>query len=275
MRTSAESDRFMAGSEIDIEPCNKSVDEIVTTNIKLEWRGESEIFLGACVEIEGKNCGRVGNDSLNLDGVDERFGESGSLERRIIEAINVVPDFYTLVCVHSRKCSPCENLPPQEKQLTSNLLILIFSILNTSHEDSSLIWENQTIWRKVLVSSVENGIQHGFIEQEVTHPFRDDDVNFWEWKYNLLHLSLKQCNLVGHAVDFDNLTGLFDDGGHINTDNVFGAGLDGEPFILSVSGNLRCWKGKYTHAENGGTASYIKNNLVLEKMLVLHNSIHV
>lgn len=53
---------------------------------------------------------------------------------------------------------------------------------------------------------------------------------------NLLHLALKESNLVGQAVDVNDLTGLLDDGGHVNTNDVLGAGTSSEPVqILSVA----------------------------------------
>lgn len=97
MRTSTESDRFVAGSEIDIEPSNKSVNKVITTDIEFERGGESKICLGACVEVEGKDGGGVSDDSLDIDGVDERLGKSGGFERRVVESVNVVPDYYELV----------------------------------------------------------------------------------------------------------------------------------------------------------------------------------
>lgn len=115
------------------------------------------------------------------------------------------------------------------REHTANLLILVVTIFDTSNEDGSLVGEDETAGSQVTVTGVEDSVQHGLVEEEITHPLRDDDVNLGEGKLDLLHLALDQGDLVGEAVDLDNLTSLEDDGGHVNTDNVLGAGLSGKP----------------------------------------------
>ena len=112
---------------------------------------------------------------------------------------------------------------------TANLLILVVAILDTSNEDGSLVGEDETAGSEVTVTGVEDGVQHGLVEKEVAHPLGDDDINLGEGKLDLLHLALDQGDLVREAVDLDDLAGLEDDGGHVNTDNVLGAGLGGKP----------------------------------------------
>lgn len=41
-----------------------------------------------------------------------------------------------------------------------------------------------------LVSGVDDGVEHGLVEQTVTHPLRDDDVHTVHWQLHLLHLTL-------------------------------------------------------------------------------------
>jgi hypothetical protein len=55
-------------------------------------------------------------------------------------------------------------------QLTSNLLLLVLAVLDTSHEDGSLVGEDEAVLDEVLVAGVQNRVQHGLVEQEVTHP---------------------------------------------------------------------------------------------------------
>lgn len=146
-----------------------------------------------------------------------------------------------------------------EAKHTSNLVVLVLAVLDSSHENGGLVREDQTlaVLAKVLVTGPEHGVQHALVQEEVSHPLGNDDVDLWERQLNFLHLALEQGNLVGHAVGLDDLAGLVDDGGHVHTDNVLGAGLDSE------------------HAEDGGSAANIEHDLVLEKVTVVVDGVAV
>ena len=92
MWAGGETDGLVAGGEIDVEPGDECVDEIVAADIEGEGEGEGEVGGGAGVEIEGDDCVWVGYDSLDLDGVNEGFGEGGDFEGGVVEAVDVVPD---------------------------------------------------------------------------------------------------------------------------------------------------------------------------------------
>lgn len=130
------------------------------------------------------------------------------------------------------------SLLKRSDRLTANLLLLVIAILDTGDVDGGLVGEDQTILDQVLVPGVQDGVQHGFVEQEVAHPLRNDDVNFVKRKNNLLHLALEQGNLVRQTVHGDDLLGLADDGRHVNTNNVLCAGLSGEP-VYAISASAR------------------------------------
>jgi hypothetical protein len=116
-----------------------------------------------------------------------------------------------------------------EFQLTSNLVILVVAILDTGNVHGGLVGEDQTTGVEVGVTSVENGVKHGLVEKEVTHPLRDNDINLGERKVDFLHLALEKSDLVGQAVNVNNLTGLLDNRGHIDTNDVLCAGTGSEP----------------------------------------------
>jgi hypothetical protein len=94
MGTGAESNWLVASSEVNVEPCDESVDEVVATAIEDKGRGECEVGGCAGVEIEGEDCGWVGDNSLDFDGIDERFGEGSVLEWGVIESVDIVPDLF-------------------------------------------------------------------------------------------------------------------------------------------------------------------------------------
>ena len=124
--------------------------------------------------------------------------------------------------------------------LTANFVILVLAVLDTGHVHGSLVGENLASLDEVAVTSVEDGVQHALVEKEVTHPLRNDNVDLGERQLNLLHLSLEKCNLVGQAVDSDDLAGLLNDGRHIDTDYVLGTGLRSEPEKLVRLRTRRC-----------------------------------
>jgi hypothetical protein len=142
---------------------------------------------------------------------------------------------------------------------TANLVFLVVAVLDTSHENGGLVREDKTlaVLAEVAVTRPQNGVHHALVEKEVAHPLGDDDVNLGERQLDLLHLALQEGDLVGQAVDLDDLPGLDDDGGHVDADNVLCAGLGGE------------------HAENGGTAADVEDDLVLEEVGVVVNGIAV
>lgn len=247
---SGEADWLVAGSEVDVEPGDDGVDEVVAAGVEEKWGGEGKVGESAFVEVEGEDGGWVGDNSLDFDGVDEWLGESRLLEWGVVEAIDVVPEV--------------------------DLLVLVVSVLDSGNEDGGLVWEDQAAWNKVLVTGPQDGVQHGLVEEEVAHPLGDDDVDLWEWEDNILHLALEKGDLVGKTVDLDDLLGLDDDGGHVDTDNVLCASLCGEPMQLLVLVPCACrLLGCALHRENTSSAADIENDLVLEEVLVLDNGVHV
>lgn len=287
MRACREANRLVACGEVDVEPRDEGVDEVGTLAAELVGHLEGEV--GGCdgIEIESDKRAGVSDKGLHLDGVDERLRKSGLLHGRIVEAVNVVPDclrMSALALVSFRR----------EKQLTSNLVILVIAILNTSKVHRRLIWEDLSVRRQVSIARIQDGVQHALIQQEVTHPLGNDDINLVKRQFDLLHLALEQGDLVSHAVHGDDLLGLLDDRGHVDADDVLGASAASEP-ILTVSDTSssnviqrivcscrafprlirRPPSRQYIHAENTSSTSNIENNLILEDVTVLVDRIAI
>jgi hypothetical protein len=68
------------------------VDVVGAAHGEGEGELEGEVCDGAGVEVDGDDRGGVGDDGLELDGVDEGLGEGGVLQRAVVEAPDVVPD---------------------------------------------------------------------------------------------------------------------------------------------------------------------------------------
>lgn len=92
VRTSRELDGLVAGREFNVEPGNQGVHVVGAADGERVWEVESEIGDFAGVQIEGdESCG-VGDDGLEVNSVDKRLGEGGTLERGVVEAPDVIPD---------------------------------------------------------------------------------------------------------------------------------------------------------------------------------------
>lgn len=92
VRAGAELDGLVAGRELNVEPGDQGVHVVGAADGERVGEVEGEIGDLAGVEIEGdERCG-VSDDGLEVDSVDQRLGEGGALERRVVEAPDVVPD---------------------------------------------------------------------------------------------------------------------------------------------------------------------------------------
>jgi hypothetical protein len=89
---SGELDGLVAAGKLDIEPGDQGVDEVVAADLDLVRKLECKICYCALVEIEGDDGGRVGDDGLDVNGVDKGLCQGSVLERAVIEAPDVVPD---------------------------------------------------------------------------------------------------------------------------------------------------------------------------------------
>ncbi len=74
---------------------------------------------------------------------------------------------------------------------TADFLFLVVAIFYAGEEESGFVREDEAALFEVLVPRVQHRVQHAFVEEEVAHPFGDDDVDLREWKFYFLHLSLQ------------------------------------------------------------------------------------
>jgi hypothetical protein len=64
---------------------------------------------------------------------------------------------------------------------TIDFFLLVILILDGGKVNGGVIRKDKTAWLQVLIASKQNGIEHGFIEQEIAHPFGDYDVVLLNW----------------------------------------------------------------------------------------------
>lgn len=90
--TGGKAEGLVAGGELNIEPRDEGMDVVVALDVEGELSGERELLNGDGVEINRVGEARLGDNSLELDGIDQRFRERDLLHGGVVEAIDVVPD---------------------------------------------------------------------------------------------------------------------------------------------------------------------------------------
>jgi hypothetical protein len=68
-------------------------------------------------------------------------------------------------------------------------------VLDASEEEGRGIWEDETSRFEILVSCKKHGIEHGFVKQEVSHPFGDDDIKLLHGEFGFFEFSLYEGNV--------------------------------------------------------------------------------
>lgn len=77
---------------------------------------------------------------------------------------------------------------------TVNLLLFVLLILNRGKVHGGFVGEDKATLLEILVTSDEHSVEHGLVQEEVAHPFRDDDVEFLDGELNLFELSFHEGN---------------------------------------------------------------------------------
>lgn len=168
-RTSGEEDRLVAGREGDVKVAEEGMDVVRTGHLKLELGIKGQVFLGDRLDVDLLEDARSRAHRLTLDNINERLMDGNLFDGLHVEPVNIVPEV--------------------------DLLLLILGILDTNQEHGGFVREDQALRSQVAITSVQDGVQHGLIQQKVAHPLTDDDVNRVNRQLHLLHLTLQQDNL--------------------------------------------------------------------------------
>jgi hypothetical protein len=159
---------------------------------------------------------RLGDDAFEVDGIDEGLAKSDLLDARVVEAVNVVPDWIIQGWDEHRDLTR----RPRESVRTVDLLVLVVLVLDGSEMQGNDVREDQAVGNlmrgqnsgssvpfrlkrfltmgdtyEVLVSSEKDGVEHGLVEEEVAHPLGDNDVDLLDGELNVLELALDDGNL--------------------------------------------------------------------------------
>jgi hypothetical protein len=108
-----------------------------------------------------------------------------------------------------------------------------------------------------LVTRKDHRVQHRFVEQEVTHPLGDDDIDLVDRQFDLLDLALDGGDNVVEVVVLDDLRCLVEDIGRIDGKHLLGTGSGSE------------------HAQDAGSTTDIEHHLAFEEVFVLEDRVAI
>ena len=93
MRTSGKRNWLVTCRELDVKPSNQGVYEVDPPNVE-DVRGlERKIGGGNGVEIDREHSRGVGHTGFDFYRVHQRFCQCCVLQRRVVEAVDIVPDY--------------------------------------------------------------------------------------------------------------------------------------------------------------------------------------
>lgn len=118
------------------------------------------------------NHARLRYDRVHLHGIDKRFTEGDVLDTRVVEPVDVVPEV--------------------------DLLLLVIRVFYRSDVQRGVVGKYQAVLLQVLVAGEKDGVEHGLVKEEVTHPLGDDDVEFFVWERCIFKLALDESNACEH-----------------------------------------------------------------------------
>ena len=134
----------------------EAVDEVVSGYFQLEIAGKIDVGGGAGEEIEGQDGGGCGADGARIDAVDDGFVDGYFLEYAHVESVHVVPEI--------------------------DLLLFVLLVLNGADVEDGLVVKYEPVGGEPLVASEDYRVEHRFVEEEVPHPFGNDDVDGRGWE---------------------------------------------------------------------------------------------
>lgn len=92
MRPSREPYGLVACGEINVEPCDERVDEVIPAAVECKWCGKGQVCSRARVEIKSEDSGGISHNSFDFNSVNKGLCECCVFERGIVETIDIVPD---------------------------------------------------------------------------------------------------------------------------------------------------------------------------------------
>lgn len=86
--------------------------------------------------------------------------------------------------------------------------VFVLFIFNTRQPKDSSVRHQNTVLGQPLISSKEDSVEHGFVKEEIAHPFRDDDVDFFNRQFNFFNFTSNDSNLISKTIILDDILSL-------------------------------------------------------------------
>ena len=102
----------------------------------------------------------------------------------------------------------------------------IFWIFNSSYIHLCSIWKHLTsFFIQKLIPCPQDTIKHTFIKQKVTHPLRDNNINFTflKWQVHFFYFTFNHRNFIFKAIVLNNLSSEQSYFGIVNCIYMFGS----------------------------------------------------
>ena len=71
--------------------------------------------------------------------------------------------------------------------ITNQFFFVVVSVIQSCNEHFCSVRHENASLSQPLVFGIQNRVKHWFIEEEVAHPLRNDNIYFFNWKLNFLH----------------------------------------------------------------------------------------
>ena len=190
---------------------------MIEFNFEVSHNSVQVVSLGRCESVPGRELQVLspdvlyinvveqtvsGHDGLGLDDVNNGLRDDSGPDDAHVDAVDVLPEL--------------------------EFLLFVVRVLDAHKVHFGPVGEHEAVRLEPLVPCVEDSVEHAFVEQEVTHPLGDNDVDLVHRQVDLLDLAFDYCDLVREPVVLDYLPRLDRDVGRVHTVHVLGPGSAGE-----------------------------------------------
>lgn len=158
------------------------MDLVIPLDIKGVGRGEVKFLGGDSLQIDVQDWAVISVDQWLVHHIDQWFEQGPFLDGAHVDTIDVIPE--------------------------ADLVSLVILVLNGAEPDDCTVGVHMTIFLEPLVTGVEDGVKHGLIKQEISHPFGDNDVDLVDGEGYFFDLALDDGNGLAEAVFLDDFAGL-------------------------------------------------------------------
>lgn len=117
-----------------------------------------------------------------VDGVDDRFRQHPLLHAFHAHSIDTVP--------------------------VVELLLVVSLVVDHRHVHPRLVGHHQSPLSQPFIPCIQDRVEHGLIEQEITHPLGDDYVNFLDRQFDFFDQAVDYGDFICQVVLLDDISAM-------------------------------------------------------------------